>query len=857
MCTANRSFRMMFRDDERAQIAKAALMLRVGFGLLIGMLSCLVSATGAVGESTWKVGIAREVITPDEPMWMSGYGSRDRPADGKLTDLWAKAMAIEDAKGTRLVLVTLDLVGIDRDTAGKIQEQVTQRFGLPREALVLSTTHTHSGPVVGENLRAMYALDAAGWRLVQDYTKRLVSKVVDLVGLAIADLRPAEVGWTVGRAHFAVNRRNNPEGEVAQRREANRLNGPVDHDLPILIVREPALNEGASEDGPTRSESGDSIASSVRLIVCGYACHATVLSGYQWSGDWPGYAQIALEERFPEAMAMVWAGCGADLNPLPRREVELAKQYGSEIDQAVAEALKRPLVTLAGALKAEFTEVKLDFAQVPTREQLTTTLRSTDRFEVGRAKLLLEALDRDGELPKQYPYPIQSWRMGDGPTWIFLGGEVVIDFALRLKSELGAGRTWVAGYCNDVMAYIASRRVLKEGGYEGGGAMVYYGQPSPWAESVESVIVDGAREQVARLGGPAQRSDRSIEPRPYADHTDLSVWRNDQGDMLPIASERDWRHRRSDIRIAMQAVMGRLPAEDELMPLVVEVRGREEFEGYSRFLISYRVDRTSLVPAHLYVPNKKAASQRKRWPAVLALHPTSDLGKDVVAGQGPIPNRGYAVELAERGYVVLAPDYPPFGELAGYDFNTDAYLSGTMKAIVNHRRGVDLLTARDDVDGQRIAVIGHSLGGHNAMFLGVFDERIKAVVSSCGWDPFHDYYGGKLAGWASDRYMPRIQEVYGLDPDQMPFDFPEVAAALAPRGFYSCSPLRDSNFSAQGVQASEPRIRGVYRLSGAEDRFVVKYPGCEHDFPYESRLEAYEFLDKVLSNVPTSVQGSK
>ena len=169
---------------------------------------------------------------------------------------------------------------------------------------------------------------------------------------------------------------------------------------------------------------------------------------------------------------MVWAGCGADQNPVPRREIEFSKQYGAEIDKAVADAMKRAWIKIEGTLDARYAEIPLSYAQLPTREQLRETLVSTNRYEVSRAARLLESWERDGELPSQYPYPVQSWRLGDGPLWIFLGGEVVVDYALRIKLELGSGRTWIAAYCNDVMAYIPSRRVLTEGGYEGGGAMV-------------------------------------------------------------------------------------------------------------------------------------------------------------------------------------------------------------------------------------------------------------------------------------------------------------------------------------------------------------------------------------------------
>ncbi|MEZ6134321.1 MAG: neutral/alkaline non-lysosomal ceramidase N-terminal domain-containing protein [Pirellulaceae bacterium] len=461
--------------------------LRILCGILL--LALLFAPSAARGESVWKVGIAQELITPEQPMWMSGYGSRDRPADGeKLTELWAKAMALEDAVGTRVVLVTLDLVGIDRATAGHIQTRVAEQTGLPRQALVLSTTHTHSGPVVGDNLQSMYFLDGAAWKLISDYTAKLESQVVDLVSRAIADLQIAEVSWTVGRAQFAVNRRNNPEPEVPQRRLEARLNGPVDHDVPILVVREPLPNSGEPAHGQK-----------IRLVVCGYACHATVLSGYQWCGDWPGYAQSALEQRYPGATAMVWVGCGADQNPLPRRDIELAKAYGAEIEQAVAAALERPETPLSGSLAYEFAEVPLTLAMIPTREQLVATAQSSNRYEVSRAKMLLESLERNGALETDYPYPIQTWQLGDGPTWVFLGGEVVVDYALRLKHELGAQPIWVAGYCNDVMAYIPSRRVLKEGGYEGGGSMVYYGLPSPWNDDVEEKIIQETHRQVVKL----------------------------------------------------------------------------------------------------------------------------------------------------------------------------------------------------------------------------------------------------------------------------------------------------------------------------------------------------------------------
>ena len=206
-------------------------------------------------------------------------------------------------------------------------------------------------------------------------------------------------------------------------------------------------------------------------------------------------------------------------------------------------------------------------------------------------------------------------------------------------------------------------------------------------------------------------------------------------------------------------------------------------------------------------------------------------------------------ELAKRGYVVLVPDYPSFGDYE-YDFKADAYTSGSMKGIFNHLRAVDLLVARPEVDPDRIGAIGHSLGGHNAMFVGLFDERIKVIVSSCGWTPFHHYYGGKLDGWTSDRYVPSIREVYKLDPDKVPFDMYEIVAGFAPRAFFSVSPLRDGNFDVEGVRKVIAAARPIYELLGVPNNLQVRYPESEHDFPPKERHESYQFIDRILSHTP-------
>ena len=327
-------------------------------------------------------------------------------------------------------------------------------------------------------------------------------------------------------------------------------------------------------------------------------------------------------------------------------------------------------------------------------------------------------------------------------------------------------------------------------------------------------------------------------------HKRLMTYIDAQGHEAPVRTPADWARRRTQILAGMQEAMGPLPDRTHLPGLDMKVTESVRGEGFTRQTISFvgeRTDHEDRIPAYLFVPDHRAT---ERVPAILALHPTSAVGKGEIAGAGK-PNRQYGLELARRGYVVLCPDYPSFGDYR-YDFKDPRYVSGTMKGIFNHMRCVDLLESLPQVDGQRIGVIGHSLGGHNAMFVGVFDPRIKAIVSSSGWTPFADYYGGKIAGWTSPRYMPRLRDVYHLDAAQVPFDFYEVVAALAPRPFFSNSPLHDDNFDVAGVRKAIPEAQKVYDLLGAHDALQVHHPDCGHDFPDEIRQEAYRFLDAAL-----------
>lgn len=302
---------------------------------------------------------------------------------------------------------------------------------------------------------------------------------------------------------------------------------------------------------------------------------------------------------------------------------------------------------------------------------------------------------------------------------------------------------------------------------------------------------------------------------------------------------------RPAIRKKMERAMGPLPGADRKVPLDVKQLGEEKLDGYVRRKITFAAEKGDRVPAYLLIPTGKDGKR----PAALCLHQTIAIGKGEPVGLGGSPNLHYALHLVKRGYVCLAPDYPSFGDYK-YDFaaafKRGDYASGSMKAIWNNMRAVDLLQALPEVDGERIGVIGHSLGGHNSMFTAAFDERLKVIVSCCGFTSFPKYYGGNLKGWTSDRYMPRIAAEFGNDPKRVPFDFPDVVTSFAPRAFLAVAPVRDDNFEVSGVKDVIAAAGPAYRALNAADNLKAIYPDAGHDFPAAARQTAYEFMDQHL-----------
>lgn len=428
----------------------------------------------------YKAGIGRVIITPDKPIYMSGYANRDHPSEGVIHDLWAKALAIEDHKGNRVVIVTTDLIGLPRSISDIVAARVEKEYGIDRANLVLNSSHTHTGPLIRHNLETMFELSPEDSRVVTDYAAALTEKLVMVVGAAIKDLAPANLSFGNGRATFAINRREStPKGVIIGENPA----GPGDTDVPVLKVTAP--------DGK------------LRAVLFGYACHNTTLTGqfYRISGDYAGFAEIAIEEANPGAAALFVMLCGADQNPHPRSTLELARQHGADLATEVKRVLGEKLTRVHGTTRAAFQVTELGFAP-QTREGFEARLQETNVWRVRHAKAMLRLYD-DGNPIRRYSYPVQAIQFGKDLTFVALGGEVVVDYDLRIKREYGSKGIIIAGYSNDVMSYIPSLRVLKEGGYEADQSMIYYGLPGPYDEQVEEHIMTTVHQVMKRVGRPA------------------------------------------------------------------------------------------------------------------------------------------------------------------------------------------------------------------------------------------------------------------------------------------------------------------------------------------------------------------
>ncbi len=473
---------MQFQHARRAFLKHSAAL-----GAMIAASPSASTNLGFAAEpQSWKAGVAKAVITPEKAVWLAGYGSKRVP-DGKLHDLWMKALALEDAVGKRAVLITSDFQGVPKGMSDLVFDQLQKQYKLERQNVMLTFSHNHCGPRLGDDLVDYYPVEAVQVELVKEYTALMVTKVVEMVGDALSKLAPATLQIGEGKATFAVNRRNNKEAEIpALLAKGTPLVGPVDHSVPIMTVTRP----------------GGALAA----ILFGYACHPTTLSFLTWCGDYPGFAQQELEKSHPGATAMFVNTCGGDQNPLPRRSVELCQKYGHLLAVGVEEALQQPLKTVSPSLRTAFELIDLPYLKAVTRDDLSPLLQDANAIRARWAARMLQKLDGGEKFPAAYPYPVHAWQLGKEMLVIGQGAETVVDYALRFKKEFGPG-TWVCGYVDDMIAYIPSRRVWEEGGYEGGSNLYEYGRPAfRWGGGIEDLIVASVRKLVRQVRDETQRS---------------------------------------------------------------------------------------------------------------------------------------------------------------------------------------------------------------------------------------------------------------------------------------------------------------------------------------------------------------
>ena len=427
---------------------------------LAGVL--LICSLSLASASDWRVGIARADITPQEALWMGGYAARKHPAKGMLHPLWAKALAVEDKRGERVVLVTMDLLGdnFGRELADRVRARASQQTGIHADRMLFNFSHTHCGPVTRVNDGALvtYGLGNEQQTKVNGYTTTLADKLVELIANANANLQPGHLAYATGRATFASNRRT-----------SFHPNGPVDHEVPILRV--------TGQDDR------------LLAVMFGYACHNTTLSIDQYNGDYAGFAQIAFEQAHPGTTAMFMMGCGGDANPAPRGKVTLAEQHGASLARAAAQVLRGELLPLQGPLTVHFERIELPFSDAPTKSELEARRGQGNVYDQRLTEILLQRVASGTSLAESYPFPLQIVRFGGRLSLIAMSGETVVDYALRLRREFADTSIWVAGYCNEVFAYVPSERVLAEGGYEGGGAMKFFGIHGPFRPGLEDRIV--------------------------------------------------------------------------------------------------------------------------------------------------------------------------------------------------------------------------------------------------------------------------------------------------------------------------------------------------------------------------------
>ncbi len=739
-----------------------------------------------------------------------------KPLEAVDDPLLAKGIVLAEGD-RRYVLCAVDWCLLQTEAFETFRRKIAAGARTSPERVSVHTVHQHNAPIADARAeRLLRAAPRPPAHLDLDFLEAVTDRLAAAVSNACRRLQPfTHVGFGQARVdRFASNRRV----RLADGRIHPRFSSTQD---PVLQ----AAPEGLTDPWLRTISFFDNDRPLARLHY--YATHPQSYYGDgRVTADTVGLARQRLEaaEGVPQ---IYFTGCAGNITAgkyndgSPQARAKLTDRVFAAMQQAAAATRREP------ATRLEWRTTRVRLAPRPEPEWSVARARATvSNPEAPDRDRLTAALNLAWRERLRADPTVEISCLAIGPvTSLHLPGEAFVEYQLYAHSLRPEAPLAVAAYGESGPGYICCDEALSEGGYEPTAARV--GPPSEFE----------LKAGIARLLAPVDR--RAAWFRPDKLHL---LWRRDRrGVEHPITRPKEWRARRAEILDALRRVMGDPPRPAARRPGNIEVIHEERLPEFARRQITFGTPDGDRVPAWLLIP----ANRSSRAPAMLCLHQTTPLGKDEPAGLAGNPDLYLAAELARRGFVALAPDYPNFG-----DYRLDpyalGYASATMKGVVNHRAAVDVLAALPEVDARRIGVIGHSLGGHNALFLAAFDERVRAVITSCAFNSFFKYRGGDLAGWSHAGYMPRIAREYGGDPRRMPFDFTEVLAAVAPRPVFINAPVGDDNFELSGVWDCVAAARPVYRLWKAEEALVLVTPAAGHEFPAATRQAAYEWLERQL-----------
>ena len=448
--------------------------------LILGLVA--IFSASPVLAAEWQAGFGAVKITPETPVPMAGYGARNHPSEGVVTDLYAKALVLVDTNGERAVWITTDLIGLRGVVTETICQRIMQRTGLKRHQLLINSSHTHTGPAIAESDAAAYNLSQDDVRRMRTYRSLLEERMASAVDQALAHLEPVELWYGSGVVPFAMNRREftRDRGVII----GVNARGPSDRTMPLLKV--------ATADGR------------IRAVVFGAATHNTTLTQdeYRISGDYAGFAQAYVETQLPGVQAMFVQGFAGDSNPYPRGTLELARQHGETLGREVLRVLDGKLAIVRGPMRLQFDHVDIPLAPAPARaELLKMTGKGSPSWQSWMATAMLESLEKGQKLPTSYRAPIAVWQFGSDLTVVALSGEVVVDYARLIEDAIGPTQLWLSAYNNDVFGYLPSARVLEEGGYETRG--VSHGGPGFFSSASQDAVVEKVRELAGKSGRPS------------------------------------------------------------------------------------------------------------------------------------------------------------------------------------------------------------------------------------------------------------------------------------------------------------------------------------------------------------------